>query len=424
MSEPSLLPTVRLPDCPRKATQATGLARSPGCYELAALCEGLQVEGMNIGLIIPQRSSYEAFLLELSRGCEGKVVVFLRDEHIAGVYSPEGAVAAGVHFESLPLPRGNHPVQHLRAAWALRRALRRHAIDVAHAHFAPAAFTLALARQGLRGIHCMATFQGLMGNQPKAPRLAAWAEAWAAQQMDCAWVLTSDDVHYLRGRVRSVRARERIAQQPGYGFGCRTDVFDPALFAESRKTALRAQLGMESGRKVLTFIGRQVAFKGFPCVVRAFRKLRAQGRAVDLVLLGLPDPLHPSGLTGEEQSYVQQDPHIHALGWQADVAQYLAITDLLVFPSEREGMPVNVMEAQCMGVPVLACAARGSRELVAPDHLVSGQDPEVWAQRIAQMLDHPAPPVDPQQLAQRRHVLSRSRYVHWQVGEYRRRSLL
>ena len=55
---------------------------------------------------------------------------------------------------------------------------------------------------------------------------------------------------------------------------------------------------------------------------------------------------------------------VHHVGWQEDPAPYLSISDYMVFPSEREGMPVCVMEASAMGVPVIAIAARGTRSLL------------------------------------------------------------
>jgi glycosyltransferase involved in cell wall biosynthesis len=51
-------------------------------------------------------------------------------------------------------------------------------------------------------------------------------------------------------------------------------------------------------------------------------------------------------------------------GWQENVAEWLAIADLCVFPSEREGMPVCLMEALCMGVPVVTSNSRGCRDVV------------------------------------------------------------
>ena len=38
--------------------------------------------------------------------------------------------------------------------------------------------------------------------------------------------------------------------------------------------------------------------------------------------------------------------------------------DLLIHPSRREGLPVSVMEAMCLGVPIVATNIRGCRDLI------------------------------------------------------------
>ena len=57
-------------------------------------------------------------------------------------------------------------------------------------------------------------------------------------------------------------------------------------------------------------------------------------------------------------------PAILMAGWHSDVQRYLAISHLNVFPSRREGMPVNLMESLAMGVPVITLNSRGCRDIV------------------------------------------------------------
>lgn len=44
--------------------------------------------------------------------------------------------------------------------------------------------------------------------------------------------------------------------------------------------------------------------------------------------------------------------------------QILKLTNIYVASSLREGLPVNIMEAMYMGLPVIATDNRGHRELV------------------------------------------------------------
>ncbi|WP_375152672.1 glycosyltransferase [Enterococcus mundtii] len=55
---------------------------------------------------------------------------------------------------------------------------------------------------------------------------------------------------------------------------------------------------------------------------------------------------------------------IELLGYRNDVIEIMKISDLFVFPSKREGLPVSVMEAMANGVPVMASNIRGNMDLI------------------------------------------------------------
>jgi glycosyltransferase involved in cell wall biosynthesis len=55
------------------------------------------------------------------------------------------------------------------------------------------------------------------------------------------------------------------------------------------------------------------------------------------------------------------------VGFTADVNLYLSISELFVFPSTKEGMPVCIMEALAMGVPVITTNSRGCNDLITDE---------------------------------------------------------
>ena len=98
--------------------------------------------------------------------------------------------------------------------------------------------------------------------------------------------------------------------------------------------------------------------------MKAYRNLRERGISVRLLILGAFDSLHPSGLNEAEIVELKNDPLVLMPGWQENVAEWLAVSDLCIFPSEREGMPVCLMESISMGVPVITADSRGCRDVV------------------------------------------------------------
>jgi len=124
---------------------------------------------------------------------------------------------------------------------------------------------------------------------------------------------------------------------------------------------LRQERGLSLDAVVVTMIARLIAPKGVREFLQAAERLN--GKACFL-LIGEPDPGNLDSLTWEEiQEYVRRGV-VLAPGWQKDVIPWLAITDIFVLPSYREGTPVTVLEAMAMGLPVVATDVPGCREAV------------------------------------------------------------
>ncbi len=52
------------------------------------------------------------------------------------------------------------------------------------------------------------------------------------------------------------------------------------------------------------------------------------------------------------------------MGWQTDVRPYFAISNVLVFPSYREGFPNVVLQAGAMGMFCIVTDINGSNEII------------------------------------------------------------
>jgi starch synthase len=71
----------------------------------------------------------------------------------------------------------------------------------------------------------------------------------------------------------------------------------------------------------------------------------------------------------------------------------IAAADLYVQPSREEGLPLALVEAMALGVPVVASAINGIPEVVEHEvtgHLVPPDDPGALAGAIDALLDDPA----------------------------------
>lgn len=79
--------------------------------------------------------------------------------------------------------------------------------------------------------------------------------------------------------------------------------------------------------------------------------------------------------------------NVEFLGYRRDVPDLMSLADAAVSSSRQEGLPVNVMEAMAIGLPVVATSCRGNRDLI--QNKVNGylveDDAEDFAEKIIEI---------------------------------------
>lgn len=143
--------------------------------------------------------------------------------------------------------------------------------------------------------------------------------------------------------------------------GINLDFFNPSLFSNLDNANLRKSLLIDDDDFVFVFVGRLVSDKGVNELVQAFSELNLF--KTKLLLVGKEeeklDPLH-----AETKIVIDNNPNIIKLGFQNDVRPYYAISNVLVFPSYREGFPNVVIQAGAMGLPSIVTDINGNNEII------------------------------------------------------------
>lgn len=111
------------------------------------------------------------------------------------------------------------------------------------------------------------------------------------------------------------------------------------------------------------FIGRIVRDKGINELIEAAKRLQCESYKFRILLVGpFEDDLDP--INERTKDFIIKSSCIKAVGRQNDVRPWLAASDVLVFPSYREGFPNVVLEAGAMGLPSIVTDINGSREII------------------------------------------------------------
>ena len=137
-----------------------------------------------------------------------------------------------------------------------------------------------------------------------------------------------------------------------------------------------------------TLVARMLWDKGIGELVEAARLLKDRNVAIEIELVGAPDPANPASICEQQLKAWQSEGLITWLGRRSDVAEILKQSHIAVLPSYREGMPRSLLEAASIGRPLVAFDTPGCRDLVK-DHengiLVPFQDVKALADGLEQL---------------------------------------
>ena len=175
------------------------------------------------------------------------------------------------------------------------------------------------------------------------------------------------------------------------GNGVDLDRFDPKRFDGMRDT-IRERLGISPDQLVVCIVGRLVREKGYIELVHAIKKVRKTVPGVLILVVGGALESDHDDASAEIMQTVSDrglEDHFRFLSFRSDVEELLYASDVFTLPSYREGLPVSVMEAMAMELPVVATNIRGARETVqdgVSGLLVEVEDVDALADALASLL--------------------------------------
>ena len=149
----------------------------------------------------------------------------------------------------------------------------------------------------------------------------------------------------------------------GSSNGIDTNYFSREAMVPELMQKLKQEYGILSCDFVFIFVGRLVTDKGINELVKAFEKVHQKHPNAKLILVGPKEPeLDP--LHNETEHILQNHPAIILTGFQSDVRPFFSISNILTFPSYREGFPNVVMQAGAMDLPSIVTDINGCNEII------------------------------------------------------------
>jgi glycosyltransferase involved in cell wall biosynthesis len=313
--------------------------------------------------------------------------------HIACSRGPDFPALAGLGFRmhDVRIRRTFNPLHHARPLWKIFRLVRQNRYDIVNTHSPVAA---AIGRVAAWAARCKCVIYTVHGfyfheNMHPVPRTLFMIVEWIVGGLtDCFMFVSDEDrrTALRTGITRNAFHAEAILN------GVELELF-PCRTAEQREQ--RGQIPALRDRRVIGIVGRIVKEKGyreFFKMARAIVKARA-----DTAFLVVGDclPTDRDQFGGDLRRQVHAsglEEHFFFTGFTAEVRRYLAMMDIFVLPSYREGLPRSILEAMACGLPVIATDIRGCREAVldgATGLLVPPGDAQALTSAVLDLIDHP-----------------------------------
>jgi glycosyltransferase involved in cell wall biosynthesis len=254
-------------------------------------------------------------------------------------------------------------------AFALRGFVREHEIEIVHAHMARdypmAALAVGTGRRARFVItrHVLFPMSSLHRiTRRRVARVIAVSQSVAAN-LASQGIFHKDQIVVVPNGIDLTRFHPRVEGQASRGF----------------------RVGI---------LGELTANKGQIEFIRAAQIVASEIKDAEFVIAG-----RDNSAGGEYGRQVQQlieatglQKRIQVIESRIDVAEFLASLDVLVSASRSEAFGLAIVEAMAVGVPVVATATGGAREIVADNEtgrLVEIGDINALAQAISQLLNDP-----------------------------------
>jgi glycosyltransferase involved in cell wall biosynthesis len=270
----------------------------------------------------------------------------------------------GIRMIRMPVVRKLVAPSNIKTIYGLHRLIRKEKYDIVHVHN-PIASMLGRVAARLAGCkEIIYTSHGFYFHDQMPPmkyHLYYQIEKWLTRIcVNRLFLVSREDYEVcLKGKFKKPQALHHVSN--GVELGLR---FNPSSVSLEEIQRMKNELGFNVGDKIIVYVGRLVQEKGVLELLEAFTRLKSMHPQAKLLLIG---ETHDSERDRSLRELQPQSPRadVHFLGFRSDIPLLLAMCDVFVLPSHREGMPLSILEAMAMAKPIIATDIRGCREEVA-----------------------------------------------------------
>lgn len=291
----------------------------------------------------------------------------------------------GCKIIDLPIARNPFKKQNITSYRKLKSLMKKKEFALVHCHTPVGGVLARMVAQKYRktGTKVIYTAHGF--HFFKGAPIINWliyypVERWFSRYTDVLVTINHEDY----GRAKTFYAK-KVEYIPGVGVDM--EKFAPDSVPLKKQKQLCQEFGINGEDVVLLSVGELSQRKNQKVIIEAISKLNNQN--IKYLLVG------EGPLKEEYQALIQKlhlEKQVILTGFRKDIKEICAITNLFVFPSLQEGLPVALMEAMACEIPVVCSQIRGNVDLIEEGKggfLVPPTNSEMFAKKIKEVIEAP-----------------------------------
>ena len=264
----------------------------------------------------------------------------------------------GIKLIQIDFSRSPFSKQMIQAYRQLKAVFEENLFDIVHCHTPMGGVLARLAARKYRklGTKVIYTAHGFhfCKTAPKKNWLLYYPVEWfLAHWTDVLITINEYDYTFAQKHMHA----GTVIFVPGVGIDLKR--FVPKQMDSMATRSVREELGLKANDKLMLSVGELDRDKNHIVVLEALSKLPGNNYKYCICGRGV--------LKEKYESFIKEhhlEDRISLLGYRNDISKILQVTDLFVFPSTFEGLPVALMEAIASKVMVICSASRGNTDLV------------------------------------------------------------
>lgn len=309
---------------------------------------------------------------------------------MVNVFGKSGADYHGPGVRNIQLPaldKPIHPLNDLKAFWAILKVLRAERPDVLHTHLAKAGLVGRIAGLFQRDTRVIHTVHGptTAPSMPKAKRVVLNAMERFVRRMTDLYVFVGQELHDKYDRESLGDPAKSIVIFTPKSFARQADFAD---WKAGKQAYFRSETNTTDASFNLVYVARIVPSKAQIEALKVVNILKNAGVPVTLSFVGVA--LHASEMEYHAQleAFTKGNglsDQVKFLGHRTDAIDLIAGADGFLMTSKYEGLPNVAAEAAYGGTPFFTYDVSGVREVFDGTpflHLVKQRDAEGLADRI------------------------------------------